>query len=152
MMKRQSGKIKAGLLSVVLFVVISQTVCAGSIDCLIQEDTACQQNPICLQENTTLEITEIKGGLGFTVEITNTGEVNATNVEWEIAIGILHPTWVYNGTWDSLAPGESRIASVSPLIGLGIPKYTISAQADNAEQTSVKGKILVLFILVIPLK
>ena len=74
---------------------------------------------------------EMKGGLGITVIINNTGTADATNISWEIAFdgGLIIPHQI-TGTIQELGIGEQY--KLRPLVfGLGKKTITVSLTADD---------------------
>jgi nitroreductase len=88
---------------------------------------------------TTLEMTiggpvlelEIKGGLGITATVTNTGTADATNISWELAFegGFVIPAQK-TGTIPELLVGQQN--TIHPwVLGLGKKTITMSLTADG---------------------
>jgi nitroreductase len=74
---------------------------------------------------------EMKGGLGITVIINNTGTADATNISWEIAFdgGLIIPHQI-TGAIQELGIGEQY--KLRPLVlGLGKKTITVSLTADD---------------------
>jgi hypothetical protein len=83
----------------------------------------------------TLGIGTIKGPLGITTELQNTGDVDASNITWSITIkgGFLDlVNKTANGTMPILAAHLSSPISVPPFIGFGKIRIEIIAYAKNA--------------------
>lgn len=93
----------------------------------------------------------IKGGLGVTADITNTGTMNATNIQWKFTLtgGIILLGKTKSGTITSLAAGASATAKDSLILGFG--KTTIKLEVTCAEGASATqtatGIVLLFFVL-----
>lgn len=106
---------------------------------------------------TTLEMTiggpvlelEIKGGLGITVIINNTGTADATNITWKIAFegGFVIPHQI-TGAIQELGIGEQY--TVHPWVfGLGKKTITVSLTADDgATAEKIATGFFLMFIVV----
>lgn len=123
---------------------------------LNQTDTSVEkspQAPCSLPTNTTNLTISIKGGIGVTVILTNTGEFNAINVTTEINItnGPFHFFNVGAGGayFVPLSPGKSYRERVFD-IGLGTITVDVTAHAENAAQVTktAKGIILLFFVII----
>ncbi len=93
---------------------------------------------------------DITGGLGVTAVITNTGTLNATQIQWTITLtgGFVLLGKTNSGTILSLKTGSSSTIKDKPIIGLG--KTTIQVEVTCAEGTSVtqtaKGTIFLFLV------
>jgi hypothetical protein len=103
--------------------------------------------------NPEIEIGGVSGGL-FTlrIEITNTGDVDATDLNWNITIngGLLAPS--SRKTSDSdilLKSGESMIAVSKLINGIGRIQILIRANASGANEVVKKVDALLLFFYII---
>jgi hypothetical protein len=99
-----------------------------------------------------LQIETIKGPIGVTVGIKNTGDAKATNVDWNIALtgGLILFGGAKNGTIpeiDVSAVGNAKIPFV-----LGFGKTVIGVEVTCAEGSSdsKSQNATVLFIFVLP--
>jgi len=113
-------------------------------------------------ETTTLEFIDIRGGLGgVTVDITNTGEITATDLIVTITVSggffdTIDLTKQCTGCGDggaNLAPGEVKskgTLGAGTLIGIGPIQITASAQASNADEIFLEesGFILGVFVII----
>ena len=90
---------------------------------------------------------EVKGGFGVNVIIKNIGDVDATDVKWEIHVeggllGMINKT--ANGTVDIQA-GESQKVSSGMLFGLG--NINIKAYVANEEKIATGIQIIILTMI-----
>ena len=100
----------------------------------------------------SIEIRNITGGMGLAAHLINTGEVNATHIEWTISVegGFFFP--VNKTTADTIALFErgatQRIALSPPLFGLGPVEITILCDADNMiPLVETRNAFLLIFYL-----
>ena len=101
-----------------------------------------------------IEITYIFGGLGLvSAEIRNSGDVDATEVNWSIDIPSMIPgRWHWEGTIPNLLAGEINLISSDGLIfGLGKIGITVTVHMTYTEDvTKTKnGFVLIIFVIVI---
>ena len=96
-----------------------------------------------------LEITSITGGIGLSATIKNSGDADATMVDWSISFDggfILPPE--KTGSIALLAPGSEETVKA---IVLGLGKPTISVAAECAEgaavNETVSGVVFLIFVL-----
>lgn len=94
----------------------------------------------------TLDISLIQGGL-FKVKtkIKNIGELDATNVQWNISLD--GGTWINaetTGTEANLAPGEEIEISSNILFGLGATTVTVTATIPEDTKTRVQNGFIYL--------
>ena len=92
-----------------------------------------------------IEIQEIKGGLGVSAVIVNTGDAPATNVPWTITItgGLLNRiNKVKTDTIGTLNPGDS--VTVKSGIFFGFGKIAIEVNAGTATETA-NGRQWIIF-------
>jgi hypothetical protein len=98
--------------------------------------------------NFTINIT---GGFGVTAEITNTGVINATDIQWTFVLtgGLVLLGKTKSGTITTLAAGAPAIIKDKPIFGFG--KTTIQVEVTCAENVSVTkiatGKVFLFFVL-----
>jgi len=96
-----------------------------------------------------LEIEQIAGGIGVSAVITNSGEADATDVEWSITLdGTVFLGSETTNTIPSIAVGDSvAIKSGFPL-GFGAIDITITAQCaeESSDTETASGKLLLFFI------
>lgn len=92
-----------------------------------------------------IEITKIAGGKGVTATVANTGTIDATGVDWTIALsgGFLLKGKTLSGTIDSLAAGTDTTIT-SGVLGFG--KTTITVTAGDATKTA-SGFVFLFFVL-----
>jgi len=88
------------------------------------------------QEKAIIELTEMTGGFGVSVLISNTGTADAEQVQWTLEVngglfGLLKKT--FTGTIDHLASGASESVSTGIMFGLG--KIQITATSGDATLT-----------------
>jgi len=100
-----------------------------------------------IKEPTKLNITSIKGGLGVTVTIENTAEIDAKDIEWKIHVeggifGIMRKT-VY-GTVD-IEANESVTVSTEILFGLG--GIDITVEVGEKEEALAGIQIIILTLV-----
>ena len=99
----------------------------------------------CSEPN--LEITAIKGGLGVTATIKNTGDVDATDVNWKINIkgGILgRIDKTFSDTID-IDAGQSETVSTGLFFGLS--SIDITTTVDDVEEKTEGIQIIILTII-----
>jgi hypothetical protein len=128
-------------------------ITAGALP-LNQADTfeKSAQTSCSLPTNTTNLTITIKGGIGVTFAVTNTGEFNAINVTTEINIinGPFHFFSIGSGGHYlvPLIPGATYKERVLD-IGLGTVTVDATAKAENAAQVTktAEGIILLFFII-----
>ena len=91
--------------------------------------------PVHIHQSPPLEIEEITGGLGVTVQVSNIGDVEASNVTWSITLdgGVVPVGRVTTGVLKEIQPGYSAQIRTGFLLGLG--RITITVTADVAEKT-----------------
>jgi hypothetical protein len=87
----------------------------------------------------------IKGGLGVSAAIKNTGTTDLTNIAWSITLdgSLIFIGKTKSGTIASLAPGES-VTVKDFVIGLG--KTGIAVSAGTAE-ASASGTVILFFVI-----
>ena len=92
----------------------------------------------------TVTIT-IKGGLGISATITNTGTMNLTDLDWTMNLDgkLIFVGKTKSGTIDALTPGDS--VTVSNFV-LGLGKTGILMQVEAAEATA-SGMIILFFVV-----
>ena len=112
-------------------------------------------------DTTTLEITDIRGGIGgVTVDIKNTGSVTAENFFITISVkgGLLNKIDILQecgGCGDcgtTIAAGEIKSESTlesGSIMGFGQIDIVVTAEADNADLVSVETNGFVLGPLVL---
>ncbi|MBN2599074.1 MAG: hypothetical protein JXA75_00935, partial [Candidatus Thermoplasmatota archaeon] len=90
----------------------------------------------------------VKGGIGISLTITNTGSTTLTNLDWTIRLdgGLLVIGKTTSGTIATLPAGES--SSVQHYV-LGVGKTDITVEAEGCIETA---KATVLFFLVVGVK
>lgn len=98
--------------------------------------------------NFTIDIT---GGFGVTAVITNTGTINATDIQWTLTLtgGLVLLGKTKNGTITSLSAETPSTVIDKPILGFG--KTTIQVDVTCAEGVSVTksvtGTVFVFFVL-----
>jgi outer membrane protein assembly factor BamB len=101
-----------------------------------------------------LAIGNISGGLlKVNVELINTGDAPATNVQWEITLGggaIVFTGKNASGVFSSIDSGTSELAIDKPIIGFGLINITIKAHADGISEITktADGFIFLIFLKV----
>jgi hypothetical protein len=111
------------------------------------------QTPCTLSTNATNLTITVKGGIGVTFIVNNTGEFNAINVTTEIDItGEPFHFFGYGAGYSYLVPlshGATYKERIFPL-GLGIITIDMTASADNAASVTktTKGIILLCFVII----
>lgn len=87
----------------------------------------------------------IKGGLGVSATITNTGTANLTDINWTMSLDgkLIFVGKTKSGTIDELAVGES--VTVNDFV-LGFGKTGIAMHVEAAESTAT-GIVLLLFVI-----
>lgn len=103
-----------------------------------------------------IEIGTLKGGLlQVSVDITSTGNVDATNVVWTITVkgGILGLINVStNGTIPTLAPSTSENEIAKPIFGLGKITINVTAVADGVTMVKKNANAVVFGPFVLNIK
>jgi hypothetical protein len=99
-----------------------------------------------------LEFGRIEGGLmGFAIEFNNTGNTNLSNLTWRTTMtgGFILFSKEANGTIDNITYNSTKIATVVPVIGIGVTEIEIRADADEVPPIITTKRARVLFIFVI---
>ena len=98
----------------------------------------------------TLEIQIISGGFGVSAVIANTGDGDATDVEWSITLdgGLVILGKESSGTIATIAAGETADIKSSLIFGIGSPTITVTADCtgSSAEGTA-SGFVFLFFVL-----
>jgi hypothetical protein len=97
------------------------------------------------QEIPSLTIT-IKGGLGVSAAIKNTGTANLTNISWSITLDgkLFFVGKSKTGTIEALAPGDSQV--VKDLLVIGFGKTGLAVEAAGVEE-STTGTVLLFLVI-----
>jgi hypothetical protein len=100
-----------------------------------------------------LTIGPINGGLlAVSTAITNSGEVSATNVLWEITVdgNFILSGQTLSGTIPSLNVSSSESIENTPVLGLGNVIITVSIKADGVPEVTktINGFVFLVFIIV----
>jgi hypothetical protein len=93
-----------------------------------------------------LDIDSVEGGFGIKFTITNSGDTEATNIEWSISfINCTTFPRARQGTIDSIQPGDEKTVRCF-FLGLGKPKITINATCDNeiSNEKSVSSYLTII--------
>jgi len=103
-----------------------------------------EKNKAFTVEAPSITIT-IKGGLGVSATIKNTGTTDLTNINWTINLDgkLIFVGKARSGTIAALAPGESK--TVKDFV-IGFGKTGIIASAGDAE-ASASGTVLLFFVI-----
>jgi C1A family cysteine protease len=95
-----------------------------------------------------LEITSIKGGIGVSAIIKNSGTTTLTNVSWSILCNgsFIFKGKLTNGTIQSIAPGESKTVTAT-ILGFG--KMDIEARCNQIANVSrtASGSVFLFVVL-----
>ena len=88
-----------------------------------------------------LNITEISGGLGISATINNTGELNATNLEWHIYVegGFMGLIDIDKNSSEEVLHPQKNLPITSGFLGvfhLGPIKIEVTVEADNTDKVS----------------
>ena len=125
----------------------------AAVDLFAYGSTAVYYDDMSLDGEATpqpvLEITDITGGIGVGATITNTGEAEATDVNWEIHItggilGLIDKT--ATGTISSIDIGAEEAIASGLFIGLGTINIEITtecAEGASADATASGTQILI---------
>lgn len=95
---------------------------------------------------------EVTGGFGITVDISNVGDEDATDIDWSISVeggifGFINKS--LNGNIPLLKPDETE-RKLMMAFGLGSIEITVIAEPSNTEKVMKTMDALILFGLVIP--
>ena len=107
------------------------------------------------QNLATLSIVDIKGPLGITAEVQNTGDVTAYNITWSIAVegGILGKvSKITTGTQTPLFVHQTLTIRQPMVIGFGLIRIMITAQASNAVAVAVTKTAFLVGPLVVRIR
>jgi hypothetical protein len=107
------------------------------------------------QNLATLSIANIKGRLGITAEVQNTGDVTAYNITWSIAVegGILGKvSKITTGTQTALFAHQTLAIRQPMVIGFGLIRIMITAQASNAVAVAVTKTAFLVGPLVVRIR
>jgi hypothetical protein len=98
-----------------------------------------------------LTITTIKGPIGVKATIKNTGDANATNVNWNIAFtgGTILFGGAKNGTIASINAGDVGVAKIPFVLGFGKSVISVSVSCDEGATASKDQNATVLLFLVL---
>ncbi len=129
------------------FVVTSNgnhTVTFYSVDTVGNTETEKTASFTIQKEIPSVTIT-LKGGLGVSATIKNTGTANLTDLDWTMSLDgkLIFVGKTKLGTIDALGVGES--VTVSDFV-LGLGKTGITMQVEGTEAT-VTGTVLVIFVI-----
>jgi hypothetical protein len=121
----------------------AHTVLFYSVDFAGNQETE-KTKTFTIAHPTTVSIS-IKGGLGASATITNTGAIALTNVDWIINLdgGIILLGKTKTDTIANLAPGES-VTIKDFVIGFG--KTTITVGVGTVEQNTT-GTVILIFVI-----
>ena len=121
----------------------AHTVLFYSVDFAGNQETE-KTKTFTIEHPTTVSIS-IKGGLGASATITNTGAIALTNVDWIINLdgGIILLGKTKTDTIANLAPGES--ATIKDFV-IGFGKTTITVGVGTVEQNTT-GTVLLFFVI-----
>ena len=105
--------------------------------------------------NSDIEIVDITGGFDISAVIKNTGNGNATNVNWSMDFGggaiiLLPRRGEDSGTISSLtADGGTTAVETKPVLGFGKGTVTYTASAPGADTAKKTVDVFVFFVFVI---
>ena len=103
---------------------------------------------VIIREGAILEIKGIKGGLGITAVIKNTGSVKATNVTWFINVqnALKRET---KGDIPTILSGEEKIIKSVFIFGFAFTPVEIMVFCDEGSSSkfTINGIIILFFIL-----
>jgi hypothetical protein len=92
-----------------------------------------------------IEVDTVKGGIGISAVVKNTGDAEATDVDWSIILD--GGAFIGGETTDTIAslpPGESAEIESGFILGLGATTITVTAGSSTKTAT---GTVLLFFIL-----
>lgn len=96
--------------------------------------------------------TFIGGLLTASIDLQNTGEASATNVQWNMSIdgGLILTGQTASGTIPTLPVNSPQTLTDEPVIGFGSVTITVHAHADNAPDVvkTTSGFVFIIFIMI----
>ncbi len=107
-----------------------------------------------VSQNPTLEIQDIKGGIGVDAYIHNNGTANATNVSWNIVFngGLILFGRQSPDTIPGIEVGTAVLISSGYVFGIGRCTITITATCDQGATAHANATGIVLGFFVIGVK
>jgi hypothetical protein len=98
-----------------------------------------------------LSIEDIAGGFGVSAVIKNTGEGNATDVEWSITLdgGLIILGKETKGTITTIPAGDEETIKSGLIFGIGKPTITITAECFEgaSDEETASGLVILFFVL-----
>jgi hypothetical protein len=102
-------------------------------------------------EEPELEIGEISGGFGITSSVKNTGEGEATDVDWSITLdgGLIILGKETTGNFPTIAAGGEEEIKTGLVFGIGKPTITVYAECAEGKtaDANATGFVLLFFVL-----
>jgi len=125
---------------------------ANSATAVYYDDMALEGPAVQLEPELT--IGDLAGGFGVSATITNTGDADATNVAWKIALdgGLIILGKETTGTIATLAPAASEPIKSSLILGFGRTTITITATCDEGASDDLTGSGFVFLVFVLGVK
>jgi hypothetical protein len=103
------------------------------------------------QPEPVLEIGEISGGIGVSAVVSNTGDAEATDVDWSITLdgGLIIIGGETTGDFATIAADGEEEIKTGLVLGIGKPTITIAAECAEGSSDEATATAFVLLFLVL---